>query len=183
MDPFVSIGICILGLVIPVSWILRNWLTEHNLSANLATYGLGCHLTIFVLLYLNLRDNPYGLLIYSCFILLVIACNTPLRALKERWMLKQMYRDDMARYLLQIKLQPENTAAHAALAKLYTESGRYDEAIAEYEQAIDADPRHADKEWFALRDAIQAKQRLEEQPHLPGLRGRLQDVRERLRNR
>lgn len=173
------LGMC--GLLLPVLWMLRNW-REENISSTFAIIGLVSHLFVFSLLIAGFQASPYGIVIYSSFIMLAIAFNKSLTLVRERKILKKTSDEDIAYYLQQIERQPQSAAAHAALAKVYAKNARYDEAIAEYEQAIEIDPWHSDSEQFALHTALQAKRRLEKQSCPSSPLDRLRSFEDKIRN-
>lgn len=58
----------------------------------------------------------------------------------ERSLVKQIQREEEARYKAAIERDPKNAAAWSALGDLYLESKRYDDAIACYKQAVQIAP-------------------------------------------
>jgi len=54
--------------------------------------------------------------------------------------LKRLHDDDLAKYQRAIAFDPRNYSAHRNLADAYAKSGLYDEAIAEYKEAIKLNP-------------------------------------------
>ena len=94
-------------------------------------------------------------LLQSVIYLLVLdvaALLTPLLdARRERKLLLELQDEDIARCQRAIRFDPNNAAAHAALAEIYAKRKLYDLAIPEYEQAIALDPKGSGTERYKLR--------------------------------
>ncbi|HEX2948004.1 MAG TPA: tetratricopeptide repeat protein [Armatimonadota bacterium] len=146
------------GLFLPVRWIMRLWLEEGAISAKLGLTGLICHCFIFFYLVVNMRP---ALLAYCGFLLLAIAL-LPILGSRAEWRMRsKMAEDDIARYKRKLERFPDNAALHGALGNVYMECRRYDEAIEEYQKAIDLDPDRSRSESWRLREAREAKERLD----------------------
>lgn len=63
-----------------------------------------------------------------------------LGAIESRIRERRMLEDDAARFLQAIEFDEKNAAAHAFLARVYRKQGKLQDAVGEYERAVELDP-------------------------------------------
>ena len=142
---------------IPVVRILQACLVEKSMDARLGLAALGVHLTAAVTLW---SVNQFLiLLIYLSVTTLLWMISPVINRISETAALRRMKEEDMERYQRLLAMDPRNAAAHAAIADIHLEQGRYDEAIAGYERAIEICPELARAERFKLRHAVEMRER------------------------
>lgn len=142
------------GVIIPVRWIIRLWLEDRAISPKLGLCGLGCHFLVITYLISHMVNM---LVVYCGLIMLMIAMNRILGPQAEWRARKQLADEDIKKFKRKLERFPENAALHAALAKVYMDCRRYDEAIEEYKIAIELDPERSHSERWRLREALEEK--------------------------
>jgi tetratricopeptide (TPR) repeat protein len=140
------------GVIIPVRWILRLWLEDRAITPRLGLCGLACH--FFIVGYLISHMLNY-LVFYCGLIIIAIALMKVFGPQTEWRMRKQIADEDIAKYKRKLERFPENAALHSALANVYMDCRRYDEAIEEYRIAIDLDPDRSNSERWRLKEALE----------------------------
>ncbi len=153
--------VIILGAIVPPLWIGHLWLAEQQIKAPYAIVGLLVHVLLCGLLIAFFSTVPWGLITYCSLLLLAISVDPLLKLFNDRMGVKDIVNEDITNYLAALERQPGNAALHAALAKAYLDSKRYDEAIAAFERAIVLDPNHTQRERSQLREAMTAKEQVD----------------------
>jgi len=155
---FPAILLLVAGLVLPLRWLLRVWLDDRAVSGPLALGAMTAHVGIFIAV---VFFQPIVAAIYCTFILSLIAVAPRLTSRQYQRAHEQMAEEDISKYQRLIERDPNHAAAHAALGDAYMTCARYDEAIAEFERALDLDPQHSQGEILKLRKARQLKEAAE----------------------
>jgi tetratricopeptide (TPR) repeat protein len=140
----------IAGLFLPLRWLLRVWLDDRLVSGPLAVGAMAAHVGIFIA---TIYFLPIVTIAYSLLILLLIGISPRLMGRLHLQADQRMAEEDISKYQRLIERDPNHAAAHAALADALMVFLRYDEAIAEYERAIELAPQYSDGEILKLRRA------------------------------
>jgi len=155
LTAMMAILLLVAGLIIPLRWLLRVWMDERAVGAPLAIGALFAHVAIFMTLTFFFT---LGAVIYSGLILLLIGASPYLTGRLYRRAATRMAEEDIVKYQRLLQRDPNHTAAHAALGDAYLTCARYDEAIAEYERALELDPHYCRGEIPKLRRARRMKE-------------------------
>ncbi len=142
--------------------VINVWLIEKTLSAAQAL----CLILLTVLLFLLVlaTGGEQAMMAYVAVMLGVAGAVHLFHVEHERRLAAELHAERMAQYRAVIARDPKNAAAHAFLAESLAELGRYDEAVAEMQIAVDLAPEHAVQERVKLRRLHDAKARVENGP-------------------
>lgn len=134
---------------IPLLKIMHLWLVDRTWSmpfALIMLLGSSCLLGLAFSLW-----GMGGALACALVYIGITAVSPLIGAVNDRRAIRQMQDDDLQRYQRIVQRDPHNAAAHASLADLYATRGLYEDAITEYEQAIQISPEHSLAEQYKLR--------------------------------
>ena len=133
----------------PILRILNAWVVDKTMDGRLALFAIAIHLTAIAALW---HSGLYTyLLIYLSTITGLWLASPVIARIEGAYSMRRMRDEDMRRYLGILAKDPGNAAAHAALADIYLERGRFDEAVAGYQRAIDIAPDHSRRERLRLK--------------------------------
>jgi tetratricopeptide (TPR) repeat protein len=147
------------GLFVPLRWFLRVWLEDRAISTPLALAAMAAHFVLYTLCAFTIL--PLAVL-YCALLLLFIGISPYLDERNNRKALRHMAEEDIEKYERILQRDPNHVAAHAALAGAFLVCERFDEAIAEYERAIELDPQNSRSEIPRLKRARELKEAYEE---------------------
>jgi hypothetical protein len=136
-----AIGMLILGLVvaIPVMAIIKAWLVDGTLDFGMAMLAL---VTLFALLGLIWSSQGTVWMLVFVVILLGACIGMPfLGGLLNARSLKALDNEDITKYRRAIEHDPDNASAYAFLGDALMKRGSYVAAIAQYERAMELNPR------------------------------------------
>lgn len=134
---------------IPLLKIIHLWLIDRTWSM---AFALTMMLGSICLLGLAFSLCGTGGALVCALVYIGITAMSPLiGSASNRRAIRQMQEDDLQRYQRIVRRDPQNAAAHASLADLYVTRGFFEDAITEYEQAIQISPEHTLAEQYKLR--------------------------------
>jgi len=146
------------GLILPLRWLLRVWLDDRLVSAPLAIGALASHVALFTAF---IFFQPILATIYCALLLLLIGISPRLTDRIHRKADVQMAEEDIAKYQRLLERDPNHAAAHAALGDACMTCARYDEAISEFERALELDPQNSREAIPKIRRARYLKEESE----------------------
>ncbi|HEY3378433.1 MAG TPA: tetratricopeptide repeat protein [Armatimonadota bacterium] len=146
-----------LAALYPLLRILLAWRVEQKMRGTIAFGSTMAHVLIIGVGLA--QKNPFLIIGYLLLVNLLWILTPRSVSISEVLFRKRMRDADIARYQRLIRQRPEHAAAHAALADAYLESGRFDEAIAAYQQAIALSPESSRQERRKLHMAEQLRTR------------------------
>ncbi len=139
--PFTTIlmmGVCVFLSFAGVHWIMASWFAR-RIRGWEALSLLGVMLgVLYFSVSLVFNGNPLGMFIPPAALLAGLLARVILELLDRR-RYEQFDEEDLHRYRDAIAQDPKNVAAHSLLADLLRRMGRLEEAIAEYQAALDLD--------------------------------------------
>ena len=141
----------LLGMLmsIPTMKVLHYWMVEK-------TWGGGTALMVLLGMFAILgvtwcSAGTTAAFIFTALLLLATGLMPAVAQRTERRALKEMRDEDIRRYQNTLRFDPSNTAAHAFLGEAYLEREQYDEAIAEFEQAVALEMHQADAHTYRYK--------------------------------
>jgi hypothetical protein len=150
---YVLIGI---GLAVPALLTLQAWIVDETLSPGLAC---GILTVLFLSLFAVWASQGTGWMFLWVAIVLAGCAGLPFLVRRRNGhALQAMAAGRIDTYLRTLAQDPNNAAAHAYLGDAYLECGRFEEAIAQYREAIDLDPEHTHAERAKLRRVLESRQ-------------------------
>jgi tetratricopeptide (TPR) repeat protein len=132
-------------------WIFSNYL-DKTLSLKQASIGYLLLGIAFILGVISIVAGGWGFLGILALVyipLLALACWEYIYLQKVQ---QQHLREEISKYELAIERDPKNAAAFSFLGQTYLKLGKYDEAVAALEKAVEMDP-DARYDKIYLRDA------------------------------
>ena len=160
MSPPVMLAFMLIGspmAAAPLIRIVTAVYVERILDTRVA-FGLA-FLHIAIILALWKHAMPGLLLLY---LTLVVASGfvAPLIHNVSEWLaVKSLADEDIHRYQYMLKANPYDALTRVALANAYVERRRLDEAVTEYDLAVNVDPHYAEHASFKLRRLIESRVR------------------------
>ena len=136
-----AIGMLILGLIvaIPVMAILRAWLVDGTLDFGIAMFAI-----VMLLSLLGLTWSSQGTVWMLVFVVLLLSACIALPflgSLLNARSLKALDSEDITKYRRAIEHDPDNASAYAFLGDALMKRGSFVAAIAQYERAMELNPR------------------------------------------
>lgn len=159
MKNVIIITALIIGLLLPIRWIIILWLEDKVLSHARGVAVLLSHLGIIG--YLAWKEPLYGA-IYGGTLAVTVTFIPMLGLQSETRKSMRQARVDIKHYRALLTRHPENAGAHSALADAYLECKQYDDAQAEYQIALKLDPENYRVEEYKLKQARQKQMLYEE---------------------
>ncbi len=150
--------VLLIAMAIPVMFILKAWMVDATLDAGVA---LGLLFGMFALTGFIWQTQGTVWMVLGIAALVGCCIGLPfLAGGSDRQELRRMRDEDIEKYQRAIAFDPRNASAHAFLAQKFVEYRRYDEAIAEYQQAIHYMPDGPNTaKWKSqLRDVLELQQ-------------------------
>jgi len=151
-----GLALLVLGLLLPVIWILRQWGDLGLITLSAAILGLVVHVFIAIGLLYNV---PVLAFIYLILSLLAICCSPLADHFRNRASLRQIAEEDLIRYRQLIERHPDNIAAYVQLGDTCLECRQYNEALKAFEHAITRDPSYQDLLYTKIISAQEALER------------------------
>lgn len=146
---FIATGWALAGLIgsIPMLYLIRWWSEGMVTGAEMAAIGF-----IFLMM-LALMFTPLHFTIKAAFFVLLFCASIGLPFITG-WFSKRddkaLIEEKEAIYRTAIAANPDNMAAHSALARSLYAQGRMSEAIEEMEKTVQLSPRHCEEERYLL---------------------------------
>lgn len=159
------IALLALFQIYPVLRMLNAWLVDKTISGRLAFFALSVHGIAIAALW-HAGEMTY-LLVYLSVTSLIWLFSPIITRLGDAASLRKLRDDDLKRYQALLGIDPRNAAAHAAIADIYLERGRLDDAIEAYQRAIEAAPEHTRREQWLLQRALEMRERRWDRRRVP----------------
>jgi len=147
-------------MALPLAVLVYAWSVDESVSGSAVVVGIIVYAVLLATV-LGFRGTAISYLALGGVAIFYLLSPLYLRY-AERGSLKRMLEEDIERYQRTISFDPKNAAAHRFLGEAYFKQGKYDEAIAELERAIELMPDHSQHERSLLRRVVEAKAREEE---------------------
>jgi len=151
-------SVCILLSFGGVHWVLSSWFARriHGWEAFLLLAAIVGAMYFAIVLVMS--GNPMGMAIP----LVALGAGLVGRALFEwsdRRQRDSFDDEDIARYQAAIQMDPKNVAAHSLLADTWRRMGRLEEAIKEYQGALDLDASLKEEKYWLEQCRLQLERR------------------------
>ena len=125
------------GIILPLLWMRRLLQRDRLIAPNYCWGGMLAHVVMCV----GLACNSKEILALYCGLLLCLIALSHIPVLQsETHQRLRQAQQDIAKLLLKLERTPEHSGRHFALANAYYNNRQYDEAITEYEFALQLDP-------------------------------------------
>lgn len=147
----------------PVFRMTQACLIEKSMDTRLGLITLGVHLIAVAGLW-HAREFGF-LLLYLAVTSTLWLVSPAFGNMHEFVSMRRMQNDDIKRYENILARDPHNGAALSALADIYLDRGRYDDAIAYFEQVIAISPDHSRREHSRLLYARQLRDERQSRRH------------------
>lgn len=143
---------------IPILVVLNAWLVHQSLGSGEATVLLMTLVGVLALV-IKFWGHPVS---YILLVLVLLACGLSpvLSSRLDRRALVEMDNEDIRKYKLALEHDPRNAAARSFLARVYLKQKRYDEAIEQFQLALEAYPDSIEDQRL-LKKAVRERQQAE----------------------